>query len=286
MLGCGGPAGGPAGGPVPKRVISLAPALTETIYALGAEDLLVGVTPYCKFPPAAQSKEKVGALVDVSYEKLRSLDPDLVVLLPGQAEDARKLAKLGIRTMTFRTETTADIYALAENMGEALGRRERAAALVGEMKSGVGRLEESARARMAGGAPRPRVLFVVGRDPGTLKQIYACGSGNYLDELIRAVGAENVLGQSAVPWPVVSKEAILKLDPDAILDGSLYEGQGPDSESSMKAWAQMDMLSAAKNGRVVAIRDEHLMIPGPGFVECAARLAKAIFGPEPRAGNP
>lgn len=264
---------------IPRRVITLAPNLTEMVYTLGAEDLLVGVTQYCKYPPEAREKPKVGALVNINYERILELEPDLVVLLPSHAKVQGELERLKIRTVTIRTESIADIYAGLERLGKILGHEEAARRGVEELKvklSSVGARHVSGDSRAG---PPPRVLLVVGRNPGTLQQIYACGSGNYLDEMIRLVGAVNALGETSSPWPVVSKEAILKMDPDVILDGSLLEGSAQTQDGShMDAWKQLDSLGAVRKGRLVALRDEHLLAVGPGSLAMAGELEEMIFG--------
>ncbi len=277
------PASTPAKTAIPTRIVSLAPNLTEMIYVLGAEDSLIGVTQYCKFPPEAKKKPKVGALVNMDYEKLRALKPDLVLLLPGQSEVAQKLKQLGIASASFRSETISDIEKGMQSLGEMLGRSGQAQIATTRLQKRMSDLRQKTKSRLAGSENQnaqspPRVLFVIGRNPGSLQQIYGCGSGNYLDELLQAVGAVNVLGKTDLPWPVVGKESIIKLDPDVILDGSLRGGDAPvDGDYHMKAWEQLGMLSSVKNHRVIAVGDEHLLVPGPGFADDAEKLADAIF---------
>lgn len=289
VLGCG-PAGdphssalpapassqAPIAGSEPKRIVSLAPNFTEIVYALGAEDSLVGVTPYCRFPPEARQKPRVGALVGTDYEKLLSLNPDLVILLPGHADVARELNRLSIRTITIRTESIADILAAIETLGATLGRSDEAAALVADIEQVFEAIRLEAARRSA--QSKPRVLFVIGRNPATLQQIYTCGSDSYLNELIELVGAVGAIEESSLPWPVIGKETILKIDPDVILDGSIRQGDAPvEGDVHMEAWNQLDVLSAVRNGRVVAVTDEHIMIPGPWIAEAARALSGWIF---------
>lgn len=266
----------PKSNQIPSRIVSLAPNLTEIIYLLGEQDRLVGVSPYCKFPPEAAEKPKVGALVNMDYEQLRSLDPDLVIMLPGQNEVAQKIERLGIQSKIFRSDSLDDIYVMIEGLGEVLGKKDIAKSEITRLKSELDSLRAETAARVT--SP-PRVLLVIGRNPGTLQQLYACGSGNFLDSLLNAVGAENVLKDTTVPWPIINKESIVQYDPDVILDASLFQGDTPaDQDSHMKAWEQLDMLRAVKEGRVVSIRDDHLLVVGPWFVNGARILADAIYG--------
>ncbi|MCH9058802.1 MAG: ABC transporter substrate-binding protein [Planctomycetes bacterium] len=118
---------------IPERVVSLAPNLTEIVYALGEQDRLVGVTRYCKFPPEAQEKPKVGALVNMNYERLLELEPDLVLVLPGHADVVNELDRLAIDSVTIRTETIADIYAAIEKIGEVFEAEHIAGRLIADV---------------------------------------------------------------------------------------------------------------------------------------------------------
>ena len=264
--------------PRPVRIVSLAPSLTEIIYALGAEDRLAGVTPYCRYPPEAAEKPKVGALVNMNYERLLELEPDLVLLLPGHARVSGELDRLGIPSLTVRSDSVADILDGIRTLGHSLDLRAEADRLIQSIELQMREIREERSSHESGRAAPPRVLFVIGRNPGTLQQIYVCGSGSFLDEMIEIAGAVNVLSKTASPWPVISKESIIELDPDVILDGSIRKGDAPiDQDVHMKAWDRLGMLSAVKSGRVIAVEDEHLMIPGPEIVSGARLLAELIF---------
>lgn len=262
----------------PGRVVSLAPNLTEMIYRIGAEDRLVGVTNYCRYPSEAQSKPKVGALVNMNYERLLELDPDHVVLLPAHEQVEKEINRLGIATTAIRSESIEDIYRGLDTLGRLLDRKGESKRAIEELKALLARYKPA-----DGAADRPRVLFVIGRNPGTLQQIYACGSGNFLNEMIEAVGAVNVLSGAVMPWPVIKKEAIVQMDPDVILDGSIFEGEVPaEGHPHMEAWKQLETLKALRTGRIVAIYDDHLLIPGPGALEQVDQMARMIHG---RDGN-
>lgn len=259
----------------PKRVVSLVPSFTEIIYALGEEDRLVGVTPYCKYPPRAQDKTIVGALVDVNYEKLLGLKPDYVLLVPGYTELIRDLQRLGVLTLTLPHETTEDILLAIRSIGDLLGAHDRAASLETSIRAELQEARDLARRRWNGLGLEagPRVLFVAGRNPATLQQIYVCGSGNFVNEIIELVGATNVMGETTSPWPVISKESLIALDPEVILDSSIRQGDAPVAgDEHMQAWNQMPMLTAVREGRVVAVTDERISVPGPGVAESARKL--------------
>ncbi len=272
--------------PRARRIISLAPSITEIIYTLDGQDDLVGVTQYCKFPPEAQSKPKVGALVNLSYERVLSLQPDLAIHVPAHREAARGLARLDIATVEVRSETIEDLYEAIRVIGEILGKSEKAKVLVGGMREDLAEIRRANLTRAASGPP-PRVLFIGGRNPGTLQQIYVCGSGTFMNEIIEAIGAKNAIGRTSMPWPVVNKEKILQLDPDMILDGSMYiDSATMEPEFHMRAWEQLGSLAAVREDKIIALADDRLTVPGPGMIESARRLSRIIFGSEAAPGAP
>lgn len=285
LAACGAPAE-PSPPEIPltaDRVISLVPALTEMTYALGEEARLVGVSFYCEFPPEAAEKPKVGALINADYEHVLSLQPDCMILRPEQEEVARRLATYGIGSIRLQLHSIADVKDAVERLGELYGVPDRAQKIVAGIEADLA--DARASARRAFGHPqdpgaqpwKPRVLFIVGRNPGTLQQIYAAGTGSFVEELIEAAGGTNVLRNTAIPWPVVGKESILALDPDVIIDGSYMSEDVSEAEDSMLVpWQQLSVLRAVNEGRVIALRDDHLLIPGPSVGGAARRLGEVI----------
>jgi iron complex transport system substrate-binding protein len=168
-------------------------------------------------------------------------------------------------------------------LGDLYDQPGRARELVDQIDTDLLEAREAARRAFADPADpdappwRPRVLFVVGRNPGTLQQIYAAGTGSFVEVLIEAAGGTNVLETTAVPWPVVGKEAILAMDPDVIIDGSyMSESTREDDEQLLTPWQQLSVLRAVREGRVIALHDDHMLIPGPSVGEAASRLGKAM----------
>lgn len=270
--------------PPAERVISLVPALTEMTYALGEEDRLVGVSFYCKFPPEAAEKPQVGALINADYEHVLSLQPDCMILRPEQEEVARRLAQYGIGSIRLQLDSIADVRAAVERLGELYDVPGRAKEVIAGIDADLAEAEAAARTAFTRpGDPsaepwKPTVLFVVGRNPGTLQQIYAAGTGSFVEELVEAAGGVNVLQNTSIPWPVVGKESILALDPDVIIDGSYLSKDTPGTEASVLVpWQQLSVLRAVKEGRVIALRDDHLLIPGPSVGKAARRLGRVIL---------
>src|SRR5688500_12074017 len=199
---------------IPARIISLAPSTTETLFALGLGDRVVGVTRYCEFPPEARSKPSIGGYYDPNYEAVVDARPDLIITLPEHVEVRRELQKLGLAFLTVDHRKVPGILESVETLGAACGVPEKAAALRADLAA---RIRELA-ARTAG-RPCPRVLGSIGRMAGdeSMTRITACGRGGFYDELIGLAGGVNAF-EREVSFPAISPEGLLAARPDVIID--------------------------------------------------------------------
>jgi iron complex transport system substrate-binding protein len=251
---------------VPSRVVSLSPSTTETLFAIGAGDRVVGRSRFCDYPPEALRLPVVGGYVDPSLEAIVALKPDLVVGArgPGGAGLAAKLDALGIATFFPPTDSIDDIDAMIEQMGVKTGLAERARQVAASSRR---RRDEIARA--VAGEPRVRVLLVFGTTP-----IVVAGPGSFPNEMLALANGENVL-TSGLPYTTLGAERLVLLEPEVIVNASMTgandrsSGIGPDEP----AWRE---LSAVRQGRVVAIHDDSLLRPGPRIGEGVAVLARAL----------
>jgi len=254
--------------PPPKRVISLSPNITEIIYDMGAQDLLIADTVYCKFPPEAQTKEKVGGWENINFEKVVSLKPDLVLALKFYGKNEETFKKLNIPTVILNSTTIEDVLGNYDTIGEKLGRLTAA-------KKARARLEEKLKL-IQNHAQKEKplsVLFVIGHTPGSLQQIYGVGPNNFIDELVSWAGGVNVLKNSAIPYPIVSKESLLKQDPDVIIDALPKSEVKPDElEKNQEAWKQLSALKAVQKGHVYSFNNEDYTVPGPTMLHLAQYL--------------
>jgi iron complex transport system substrate-binding protein len=254
---------GPPAPARPRRVVSLAPSLTDTVVALGLADRLVGVTRYDDAPEVARLP-RVGGFLDPSPEAVLGLAPDLVLWLTdgGALPAVRTIAGLGIPVRALPVVSVADALAAARLVGEALGDRaagEREARRLGEAV-------ERARARGAGRRP-VRVLLVVGREP-----LVVAGPGSYPDELVRIAGGENVVrGQR--PWPVFSMEKAVALDPELVIDAAVNEP--PEGLQRLAA------IPAVRRGAVHRLPNDDALRPGPRMVPALEDLVAAIHPDAP-----
>ena len=247
---------------IPQRVISLSPNLTEMIYDMGAQDQLVGDTDYCKFPPDAQKKEKIGGWVNPNIEKMVSLKPDLIVALKFHDKAVNTLKKLKMNVVVLNCDSVEDILAAYTQLGKLLGHEKKAEAA---RQSLIARLEKIKQ--RAGGKKPLAVLFVVGRTPGTVDQVYAVGGKNFINELIVMAGGVNVMADAMTGYPLVSKEELIQRNPDLIVDSVLSHELKARKVENQSAWDQMPVLKAVQQKHVYYFLDEDFLIPGPSMVK-------------------
>src|SRR6266545_4213033 len=245
----------------PRRVVSLAPSLTDTAVALGKAGLIAGVTRYDD-APEVRSLPRVGGFLDPSPEAVLALKPDLVLWLTdgGAFPAVKRIASLGIPVRAIPVIDVADVLAAARLVGEALGD-----APAGEkLARGLGDAVEAARRRAAQG-PRTRVLFVVGREP-----LVVAGPGSYPDELVRLAGGENVV-KDARPWPVYPLERAVADDPALVVDGAVLEPP--------EGLQRLAPIPAVRRGAVYRLRDDSALRPGPRLARALDELSAAFRAP-------
>ena len=252
------PAGGR--GPAAARVVSLSPATTEALFAIGAGAQVVGRSRFCDYPPQARALPAVGGFVDADFEAIVDLSPDLVVGAPGPSSGALadKLARRGVAAWFPAIDSMATIEAVIAGLGERTGHASQAARVAREVDERVHAVEASVAAE-----PAPRVLMIAGLSP-----IVAAGPGSFMDDLLRRARATNIVNDGA-PWQTVEFEHVLELDPDVILDGA---GEGR-VQPSTPGWAE---LRAVRTGRVIPVADPRILRPGPRVAEGLSLLARAL----------
>lgn len=256
----------------PQRAISLVPSLAEILYSLGQQDRLVGVSRFCQFPPEIQSKTKVGGLHDADLERILALQPDWIALFKGQSKIGDVLSARGCEVYYCDVETIPEMYASIRFLGEVFDIPEKAESLISSISTGI----QDLRRKLAD-LPRKRVLYVVGREPGSLKQLYGVGQGTFLAEILDIAGATNCVNAKLGRYPVLSREMIITHNPEVILDGGAtpaeYEGGAIPPE-----WSVLASVTAVREKKIMEVADPHLTIPGPGITESICKLAILIHG--------
>lgn len=263
----------------PQRIISLAPSLTEILFALDLGDRVVGVTTFCKYPPEALQKEKVGGYVNPNHEKIVGLAPDVVFATRGTPRSLMEgLRKAGIATFALDQTTFEDVLGSIEQIGLACGVEKRGHELADRLRHV--RLEIADKTKALREGQRPRALLVL-----SLQPLFVAGPGNFQDEMLRDCGARNVSGLQK-PFAALSEEAVVQADPQVVVFPSNDSGQTVTKESQLRrlrASAAWRNVTAVRDGRIIVIDVEHLSVPGPrlelGFRELAAQLHPELFAP-------
>jgi iron complex transport system substrate-binding protein len=265
----------------PARIVSTSPSITETLFALGLGDRVVGVSTYCRFPPEVAKLPKVGSFLSPDAELIAGLRPDLVVVHETGNGVDRRLASLRIPFLVVDRGSLASAYSAIRQIAAAAGVPERAETLVADLQR---RLEAIRRAGAS--RPKPKVLFIIGRRPGMLADLVAIGPGSYIDELIEIAGGTNVLAIAGQPeYPRISMETVLRFNPDVIVDtvdmGDTDAERRARQPINERLWSAYPMLTAVKAHQVHATTTDALVVPGPRVVE-AAQWVAGLLRTEPR----
>lgn len=253
------------------RIVSTSPAITETLYALGAGNRVVGVSAYCHYPPEVASKPKVGSWLHPNTEMIVRLKPDLVIVerLPNQV--LTQLEGSGIRVQPVIIGDVQANLKLIETVAAATGTHDRGAKLVESIRTSLKKIESETKP-----LKRRTVIFIVGRTPGRLEGLVAVGKASYLNELLAIAAGRNLLADSPLAYPKISLEAIVRLQPDVIIDmGDMAETQGVSEEhkrSVIELWKKRPEIRA----RVHAVANDIFVVPGPRMVDAAREFRRLI----------
>jgi len=259
-----------------SRVVSLAPSVTEILFAVGLDSEVAGVTTFCDYPPAAKAKPKVGSSIQ-NLEAIIGLKPDLVLAVKSEIvrpDVLAKLEQLKIPIFILAPKTIEDILGHISTVGSLVG-RDRAARTVAQ---GLRERLSDLRNRM--GAAKPvRVFYVVNTDP-----LISVGSGSFIHQMLELAGGENIVGHTAMPYPKVSLEEVLRRDPEVLLFPVGTSEGIPESEQ--QRWRKWTTLSAVAHNRLHQVKAELVNRPGPRVVNGIEALAQAIHpGLSSRSGG-
>ncbi|MBY0275340.1 cobalamin-binding protein [Candidatus Binatia bacterium] len=270
-----------AGTPAPppggaKRIVSLAPSVTETVFALDRGDRLVGISTFCDYPPdEIRDLPRAGSYLTPNVERIVSLRPDAVIGVPtpGNQAPVEQLRALGIVVVIVGEHTLEDTWAAIRTIGDWTGNASGATALVEHLQGEIAAVRDEA-ARL----PKQKVLFVVGHDP-----LIAAGSGLFIDQLIGAAGGVNVAATAGGEWPRLSLEAVIAAAPEVIIDGAMGSEAGRGLGVYWKSFAS---VPAVRSGRLWPQRSDALLRPGPRLGRAVRELFDVIHaGRNPALGD-
>lgn len=255
----------------PRRIVALAPSVTEIVFALDGGGLLVGASEHSDHPPAARELPRVGSYDRPDLERIVALDPDLCLGVEDGTPPAlaARLAGLGIPTELLATSTLEELFAATLRIGGLIGREDQARALVDAMAAHIERI----RARVAVSRARPRVLFQVSGP-----RIMVAGQGSLLGRLIELAGGENAAPHGAL-YPQLSAEEFLRAAPDIVVAFHML-GNG----AGMSGWPHDPLIPAVRGDRLYSVDPDLFGRPGPRVADALERLARIVhpecFGPE------
>jgi iron complex transport system substrate-binding protein len=281
LLAIGSPAAPSQTTAAPSRIVSTSPSITETLFALGLGDRVVGVSTYCRYPEDVAKLPKVGSFLKPEPETIARLQPDLVLVHRGPNAAASQLAALGLKTAIVDRGALASVFATIRQISAAAGVAARGDRLVAGLEGDLDRVRAS-----VAGRPQRRILILVGRRTGTLTDIIAVGPASYLHDIAAIAGGTNVLASVSLEYPRISMETVITLAPDVIVDvGEM--GESPvDSERRRTIteglWSKQRLVKAVRDRAVHAVHDEAFVVPGPRIVDVARRMATWLHGVDPR----
>jgi iron complex transport system substrate-binding protein len=248
----------------PQRVVSLAPSVTETLFALGFGDRLVGVTTYCDYPIEAQKLPKIGGFMSPSLEVIVAKKPDVVIGVNTATDPAkaREMERLGLRVTVISVTSLSGILTGIKTIAGLMGSPQTGEKLVGKIDANI----QDIKKRVAA-APRRRVLLAVG-----IRPLVVVGGRNFIDELITLAGGENIAGGATQPWLNLPEEYVVAKAPQVIIEA----GMGSERQQSGKRWSDLKSVPAVTNDRVYFYPSDKILRPGPRVGDALAELARLI----------
>ena len=249
---------------VPQKVVSLAPSVTETIFALGFGDRLAGVTTSCDYPAEARKIPKIGGFMNPSLETIVAKRPDIVIGASSATDPAkaREMERLGLEVTLISLASVSDILSSIKSIARSLGSPEAGEKLVHKITLQMDQVRE----RVAP-APRRSTLLLVG-----LRPLIAVGGKNFIDELITLAGGKNIAGDAAQPWLNLPDEYVVAKAPQVIIEA----GMGSERDQIAKHWADLKSIPAVQHRRVYRYPSDKILRPGPRIGEGLEEIAQLL----------
>jgi iron complex transport system substrate-binding protein len=256
----------------PERIISLVPAATEMIFAMGDGSRVVAVSDYDRFPADVSRLPKVGGLLDPNVERIIALRPDLVVVYATQKELLERLDRAGIPYFSYEHRTLPDIMTTVRAIGARIGSAARSDTVAADMERSLAAIRATTL-----GLPHPTTLLVFERDPASLRNVYASGGYGFLHDMLEIAGGTNVFGEIKRQSVQASTEMLLTRRPDVIIELRYGDSlKTADIAKELQVWNALASVPAVRNHRVSALVGDEFVVPGPRVIDATRRLARAL----------
>lgn len=258
-----------------SRIVALAPNITETLFAIGLGDKIVGVSEFCNYPKAAKKIPRVGALLNPNYEAIIALKPDLVMVVDEMADSKARFDSLGIETMIIKHDSLEEILESIILIGQKCGKISEAEKIVSDIKNRIAQIQIAVENQT-----RPSVLISLGhnysQNPNDKPQnITIAGNDGFYSQMIEYAGGKNVYN-GKIPFPVISWESVIAMNPQIIIDIGPVETKPIDAEIITKQWKNFSQTDAAKNNAIFVFTEDYTAIPGPRFILTLEKIARII----------
>jgi iron complex transport system substrate-binding protein len=255
--------------PAPQRIVSLAPGITETLYALGLDDKIVGVTTFCNWPAAARKKSRIGGFTNPSIEKIVSLKPDLIIATAdgNSKETVLQLERLGLSVYVINPVDAGGVLRNILQIGKITNREKDAGILVEKLQRRLNNVTLQIRRKN-----KPRVFFQLGLEP-----VFTAGKGTLINEVIERAGGINIAGHDTARYPVYSAEGIMGASPDIIVFAPMVNDKKFASVKSF--WQKFGEIPAVKNNKIYPIDADLINRASPRIFE-AIEIMAHIFHPD------
>lgn len=252
-----------------EKIVSMAPSITETLFALNQGEKVVAVTSYCDYPEQVKDLPKIGGLFDTSIEQIYSVKPDLTIHLPSQQKTADSLQKMGINTYSISQNSFEDIRESIQNLGKKLNCEQKADQLLNSLK--IESVKPAAKV--------PKVLIVISRDMVTseVSDAYVASENTWYGDLIKMAGGESAV-KGKIPYPSFSKEGIIEVNPDIIIEIIPQADKQKITVDKIRSiWTNsLPELNAVKTNQIYMIKGLHAVRPGPRYPQLFEEFKKVI----------
>ena len=250
----------------PKRIVSLAPNITEILFGLGLDEEIVGVSIHCNYPDKVKDRVRVGSYISLDFERIVSLKPDLIIATGAgnTREMVERLERLGFPTYAIFPKRFDDVLQSIRHLGQVVAKEKEALSIIESMQRRKERVVERTK-----NLSRPKVFLQIGEAP-----IVTVGKGSFGDDLIRLSAGENIAGNDREMYPRLGMEEILKRSPEVIVISSM--NPRGDYEKAFREWERWKMIPAVKQGRIYLIDSDLIDRPSPRIIEGLEEMARLL----------